>query len=451
MFYGVDKINAFALAMLDQAELDDLLWSIAQSVGDVMQFDDCVIYLREDDKLIQMAAFGIKNPKEREIYQRIEIPVGQGIVGTVAQTGIAENIADTRLDARYINDQFDGLSELAVPVIYEGNTIAVIDTESKKPNDYSEFDQALLQVIANIASPRIASAQYQQKLKRTQTRLTQTNEKLSNSLHELALRQAALIASEKMASVGVLAAGVAHEINTPLGYSISNLNMLNEYLADIEHAFTSLKAIPNLPEHATSITHDAELDYIINDAKELTKQTLKGLITAKNIMLDLKGFSRESAHQFNLSDINQGIHATLNILKNELKDSCKIELELAEIPQIYANIGKLNQVFLNLIMNAKQAISEDGKIHISTAEQNGGIVIKVADNGCGIKKEHINDIFTPFFTTKPLGQGTGLGLAICYRIVCDEHHGEITVDSNQNGTVFSIFIPNNHDAVRHRA
>lgn len=451
MFYGVDKINAFALAMLDQAELDDLLWSIAQSVGDVMQFDDCVIYLREDDKLIQMAAFGIKNPKEREIYQRIEIPVGQGIVGTVAQTGIAENIADTRLDARYINDQFDGLSELAVPVIYEGNTIAVIDTESKKPNDYSEFDQALLQVIANIASPRIASAQYQQKLKRTQTRLTQTNEKLSNSLHELALRQAALIASEKMASVGVLAAGVAHEINTPLGYSISNLNMLNEYLADIEHAFTSLKAIPNLPEYATSITHDAELDYIINDAKELTKQTLKGLITAKNIMLDLKGFSRESAHQFNLSDINQGIHATLNILKNELKDSCKIELELAEIPQIYANIGKLNQVFLNLIMNAKQAISEDGKIHISTAEQNGGIVIKVADNGCGIKKEHINDIFTPFFTTKPLGQGTGLGLAICYQIVCDEHHGEITVDSNQNGTVFSIFIPNNHDAVRHRA
>lgn len=451
MFYGVDKINAFALAMLDQAELDDLLWSIAQSVGDVMQFDDCVIYLREDDKLIQMAAFGIKNPKEREIYQRIEIPVGQGIVGTVAQTGIAENIADTRLDARYINDQFDGLSELAVPVIYEGKTIAVIDTESKKPNDYSEFDQALLQVIANIASPRIASAQYQQKLKRTQTRLTLTNEKLSNSLHELALRQAELIASEKMASVGVLAAGVAHEINTPLGYSISNLNMLTEYLADIEHAFTSLKAIPNLPDHATRITHDTELDYIINDAKELTKQTLKGLITAKNIMLDLKGFSRESTHQFNLSDINQGIHATLNILKNELKDSCKIELELAEIPQIYANIGKLNQVFLNLIMNAKQAISEDGKIHISTAEQNGGIVIKVADNGCGIKQEHLNDIFTPFFTTKPLGQGTGLGLAICYRIVCDEHHGEITVDSNQNGTVFSIFLPNNHDAVRHRA
>lgn len=451
MFYGVDKINAFALAMLDQAELDDLLWSIAQSVGDVMHFNDCVIYLRDDDKLIQMAAFGIKNPKDREIYERIEIPVGQGIVGTVAATGIAENVTDTRKDPRYINDQFNGLSELAVPVIYEGKTIAVIDTESDKPNDYSEFDQALLQVIANIASPRIASAQYQQKLKRTQARLTQSNAKLSKSLNDLAVNQAALIASEKMATVGVLAAGVAHEINTPLGYSISNLNMLKEYLADIERSFESLKAIPNLPSEAATIASDPELAYIISDANELTKQTLKGLVTAKNIMQDLKGFSRESVNTFTLSDVNQGIHATLNILRNELKDNCEVVLELANIPHIYANMGKLNQVFMNLIMNAKQAITEHGKITIRTEAQQNGVLIKVSDNGCGIDESHLKDIFTPFFTTKPLGEGTGLGLAICYRIICDEHHGEITVESNTNGTTFCIFLPSNQNALLHQA
>ena len=100
MMYGVDKINAFALAMLNQAELDDLLWSIAQGVGEIMEFDDCVIYLRSDDKLIQMAAFGIKNPKDREIFERIEIPIGQGIVGTVAVTGKAEIVKDTRSDPR---------------------------------------------------------------------------------------------------------------------------------------------------------------------------------------------------------------------------------------------------------------------------------------------------------------------------------------------------------------
>lgn len=123
MFYGVDKINAFALAMLNQADLDDLLWSIAQGVGEIMSFDDCVIYLRNEDKLIQMAAFGIKNSKEGEIFERIEISVGQGIVGTVAATGIAEIVADTRTDVRNINDQFQGLSELAVPVIYEGRRL----------------------------------------------------------------------------------------------------------------------------------------------------------------------------------------------------------------------------------------------------------------------------------------------------------------------------------------
>ena len=108
-----------------------------------MEFDDCVIYLRNGDKLVQMAAFGIKNPKDREIFERIEIPVGEGIVGTVALTGESEIVCDTRTDSRYINDQYDGLSELAVPVVYEGETIAVIDSESNKPNDYSEFEASL--------------------------------------------------------------------------------------------------------------------------------------------------------------------------------------------------------------------------------------------------------------------------------------------------------------------
>ncbi|MDE3272016.1 GAF domain-containing protein [Pseudoalteromonas sp. G4] len=200
MFYGVDKINAFALAMLNQAELDDLLWSIAQGVGEIMSFDDCVIYLRNEDKLVQMAAFGIKNPKDREIFERIEIPVGQGIVGTVAETGVAEIVSDTRTDARYINDQFQGLSELAVPVIYEGNTIAVIDSESNKTDDYSEFEMALLQVIANIAAPRIASAQYRLELQQTQLRLERSNNELQESLAQLAHNQTMMIESEKMAA-----------------------------------------------------------------------------------------------------------------------------------------------------------------------------------------------------------------------------------------------------------
>ena len=160
-----------------------------------------------------------RKPKDREIFERLEIPVGEGIVGTVAKTGEAEIVNDTRIDSRYINDQYQGLSELAVPVVYEGETIAVIDSESNRPNDYSEFEQALLQVIANIAAPRIASARYQLKLKQTQLRLERSNQELKQSLNELAKNQSALIQAEKMASVGVLSAGIAHEINTPLGQS----------------------------------------------------------------------------------------------------------------------------------------------------------------------------------------------------------------------------------------
>ncbi len=442
MMYGVDKINAFALAMLNQAELDDLLWSIAQGVGEIMQFEDCVIYLRNDDILIQMAAFGIKNPKDREIFERIEIPIGEGIVGTVAKTGEAEIVNDTRSDSRYINDQYQGLSELAVPVVYEGETIAVIDSESNRPNDYSEFEQALLQVIANIAAPRIASARYQLKLKQTQLRLERSNQELKQSLNELAKNQSALIQAEKMASVGVLSAGIAHEINTPLGFSISNLNtVLEDFMPELTQVIQRVKLDPDLSVASRSLLYDEEFNYVLNDLSVLTQETLNGLKSAKQIMLDLKRFSRDDSDIFILSDINKGIESTLNILRNELKTSCEVTLDLQPLPEVSVNIGKLNQVFMNLIMNAKQAISEQGRISISTKFVGSWVEIKVHDTGCGIPQPHLKDIFTPFYTTKPVGEGTGLGLAICYRIVCQEHNGKLSVESDSQGTVFTIQLP----------
>ena len=442
MMYGVDKINAFALAMLNQAELDDLLWSIAQGVGEIMQFEDCVIYLRNDDILIQMAAFGIKNPKDREIFERIEIPIGEGIVGTVAKTGEAEIVNDTRSDSRYINDQYQGLSELAVPVVYEGETIAVIDSESNRPNDYSEFEQALLQVIANIAAPRIASARYQLKLKQTQLRLERSNQELKQSLNELAKNQSALIQAEKMASVGVLSAGIAHEINTPLGFSISNLNtVLEDFMPELTQVIHRVKLDPDLSVASRSLLYDEEFNYVLNDLSVLTQETLNGLKSAKQIMLDLKRFSRDDSDIFILSDINKGIESTLNILRNELKTSCEVTLDLQPLPEVSVNIGKLNQVFMNLIMNAKQAISEQGRISISTKFVGSWVEIKVHDTGCGIPQPHLKDIFTPFYTTKPVGEGTGLGLAICYRIVCQEHNGKLSVESDSQGTVFTIQLP----------
>ena len=158
-------------------------------------------------------------------------------------------------------------------------------------------------------------------------------------------------------------------------------------------------------------------------------------------MLDLKRFTRDDSDIFILSDINKGIESTLNILRNELKTNCEVVLDLQPLPEVSVNIGKLNQVFMNLIMNAKQTISEQGSISISTKFVGNWVEIKVHDTGCGIPQPHLKDIFTPFYTTKPVGEGTGLGLAICYRIVCQEHNGKLSVESDSQGTVFTIQLP----------
>lgn len=437
----IEKINAFAMAMLEQADLDDLLWSIARCVGETIGFDDCVIYLRKGDVLVQMAAFGIKNPKDRQLLARIEIPVGSGIVGTVAETGIAEIVSDTEADPRYIQDQFSGLSELTVPVIYEGKTIAVIDSESLVKNGFSESERDLLQVIANIASPRIASAKYYRTLQATQMQLTRSNKDLEAKMADLEHNQQSLVQSEKMASVGLLAAGIAHEINNPLGFSLSNLSTLKEYIHEIREARKKIVDNPNIPEEHKYPLNNEDISYILDDLVELVNETTDGLISAKNIMSDLRNFARTGYEAFGFSDINEGLKTALNVLRNELKYHCEIFLELAELPEVFGDIGKLNQVFMNIILNASQACKESVIITIRTYADGNGVYIEIEDNGPGIPEENKTDIFSPFFTTKPVGQGTGLGLSISYKIICEDHAGRIDVESSKAGTMFRIFLP----------
>lgn len=154
----IDIVKELAINLLNRTCLEDLLWEIAEAIGRLPGFEDCVVYLLEDDQLVQRAAFGLKQKAERELLEPIAIPLGKGIVGTVGSTGVAEIIADTSQDPRYIHDQFDGSSELAVPVTYEGKVIAVLDTESAKLNAYTHEDLEMLQTMANISASRIASA-----------------------------------------------------------------------------------------------------------------------------------------------------------------------------------------------------------------------------------------------------------------------------------------------------
>ena len=437
----LNKVSQFATSMLNAATLDDLLWSIAENIGTTLGFDDCVVYLNVDNNLEQKAAFGIKNPKDRCLLNAILIPVGQGIVGTVAQTQIAEIVKNTELDSRYINDEFMGKSEITIPVVYESKTIAIIDSESEHLNFFNENHKELLQIIANIAAPRIASALYSSELLSTQKALKDSNMKLATSLSELKENQEVLIHSEKMASVGLLAAGVAHEINNPLGFSISNCEALASYCTDINNMHHSLLNHINLPKELKARLLAEDYIYAIEDIRKTVEETNSGLLRIKNIVSGLCSYVRNSDTHVSHFDINDGIESALNILRGEISDECHVQLNLKKMPDIRANKNKIHQVFVNILLNALHAIENDGEITVKTYSDKNYACVDIIDNGSGIDNKNLQNVFTPFFTTKAVNKGTGLGLFICHQIITEEHTGKIKVTSANNETTFCIMLP----------
>jgi len=271
---------------------------------------------------------------------------------------------------------------------------------------------------------------------------------LNNQLKET---QGHLIQSEKMASIGQLAAGVAHEINNPLGYIYSNLNTLKGYLTDLEQVATIAdKLAKQLPEDNSIATEfnqlqkDLDLEFLQEDLQDLVKESIEGATRAKKIVQDLRDFSRIDKQESEIFDVEEGISATLNIVHNELKYKADIIKEYAGIEPFQCVGAQLNQVFMNLLVNAAHSIADFGKITVRTGQQDKDHVwVEVEDTGKGIPDDVKNKIFDPFFTTKPVGKGTGLGLSLSYKIIQD-HHGHFEVDSVVGkGTRIRVILPTN--------
>jgi two-component system NtrC family sensor kinase len=272
--------------------------------------------------------------------------------------------------------------------------------------------------------------------------LYRANQQLQRNNELLEANQQQLIQNEKMASLGVLAAGMAHEINNPVGYSLSNLSVLKDYVVNLKQFLKLLEDAGSLPSEIQAHIDADEFRTIIEDAQSLTDETIEGLESVKKIVADLQGFSRSDQNAFSLADVNEGIKSTINVLSNQIKYSADVELDLQPLPKIECDIAKLNQVFLNIILNAVQCTPEHVQIYIRSRLADHQIIIEVEDNGAGIPQNIIGSLFDPFFTTKSVGEGTGLGLAISHRIVVEDHGGSIEVESEEGvGTTFFISIP----------
>ncbi len=288
----------------------------------------------------------------------------------------------------------------------------------------------------------------EEELKKSKEMLEAHHKELEKAYAELKAAQSQILQQEKMASIGQLAAGIAHEVNNPVGFIMSNLSSLQKYVSRLSEFIDvqteTIKKLSGDGKILNAITESRKslkVDYIIDDLGNLIRESLDGAERVKKIVQDLKSFSRIDEAEWKMADINAGIESTINMVWNELKYKATVKKEYGDIPLTKCNPGQLNQVFMNMLINAAHAIEKQGEITVKTWHGSGFIYISISDTGKGIPSENLNRIFEPFFTTKEVGKGTGLGLSIAYDIV-KKHNGDITVESKAGkGSAFTIKIP----------
>lgn len=288
-----------------------------------------------------------------------------------------------------------------------------------------------------------AMGQLYQVLSQQNKALRQTNDRLEAEVTE---RTRNLLQSEKMAAIGQLAAGVAHEINNPIGFVKSNLGTLGAYshqlLRLVDGCEAMLAASPDARARFEALAQAEDLAYIRDDLATLLDESHEGLLRVGNIVQALKDFAHADPVEMVDADLIKGLDSTLKVAANELKYKADVRRELAPLPPVRCIPGQINQVFMNLLVNAAQAMDEHGVITLRSGHDDAGVWVEIADTGRGIAPENLDRLFEPFFTTKPVGKGTGLGLSISWDIVHKKHGGRIEVTSELGrGSCFKVWLP----------
>ncbi len=410
-----------------------------------------VLAIAESEKRVQ-----IKEATILSSYQN----VSHAIVNYVARTRQELVLDQPARDPQYAKDIYLQEQEpeavLSFPITHKGQLIAIIYLENLLTEGAFTAERVeVLRILSAQMSISLENArlyeQLDEKVKARTRQLNEKNKELANTLIQLQSTQSKLLESEKMASLGQLTAGIAHEINNPINFITGNINPLSRDIEDIKNLLLKIQALENSTNIHQAIKSikayrdEIDADYLFEEIELLLKGIHEGAIRTRDIVAGLRSFSRLDEDDFKLADIHEGIDATLMLLNSKLKMGIKVHKDYASIPQINCLPGKLNQVFMNIFNNAIQAIEargdHKGEIHVSTSLADQQLEIRIQDNGIGMKEEVRKRIFEPFYTTKDVGKGTGLGLSITYSII-ERHQGTIEVESSEGiGTTFIIRLP----------
>lgn len=322
----------------------------------------------------------------------------------------------------------------------------------KKPFDNIEVQQMANTLAAKwdmARRARLKTGHLEQLVEQRTEALTLASQALQQEIDERKQLQSQLIQSEKLASLGQMAAGVAHEINNPVGFVTSNLGTLESDFKQLQRMLDAYQqaeaalAPGDCLEQLSALRNELDLDFLKEDIPILIRESKDGIGRVTQIVKDLKNFSRvDNDEQWQWANLQQGIDSTLNIVASELKHKADVIKHYQPLPEIECLASQINQVVMNLVINAAQAMGpERGTITLSNGVEGDRVWLEVADNGCGIAPHSLQKIFDPFFTTKPVGEGTGLGLSLSHGIV-KKHHGDISVSSEVGrGTTFRVVLP----------
>lgn len=437
----LEELYTLSHTAASATELEEALQVMLTHIADGFAAGSGTLALVQPEARTLEIAAGTDLPREAIGRQ---IQYGQGVLGRVAQDGTPMLINGT-LDASKTSRP-DGPSTRRVPsssmcwpLTLKGQVMGVLAVNRFEPQaPFEDKDLHRGGIMVNMVALVIENLRMHREQQQRIARLSQMNDEMSKMNRQLAETQAQLLQQEKMASVGQLAAGVAHEINNPLGFVSSNLRSLSGYVKEL---------IDRISTDPAAVAADEDLQYLIDDVPVLVKETSDGLERVRKIVQDLRDFSRvDSADEWEFSDINASLQKAVNVGLVDFKNRVTVQTQFGDIPPIRCLASQINQVFLNVLLNAAQAITDTGVITIKTKVDGtgSGIAIDIADTGCGIPPDNIPRLFEPFFTTKPVGSGTGLGLSLAYSIV-KKHHGSIDASSDGGcGACFKIWLPLEH-------